>query len=245
MQQNYNGYMPQQTQYGFNGAGAKKNSKVPMMMAAGAGLVGGAVIGVGSYYAYTQMSRRNWFGDYRDRSWCTPNYRPGDNMICSDCYRKYNNQCSPMNGCYQRVGGCGYTVPEDTVRDDVMVAGFVPGDSPSPWTIKITKITGPGFTEAEICPKEQPDTANFDETWVKASTVNLGLYMTLTEMDPMEVPAPPTRRRRTSSVAAPPRRRRISNNEDQDASAAYHSGMNFIFPLMIFLVVRHFCRQMR
>lgn len=232
--------MPQQQSYGYTGQGVKKQSKVPMMMAAGAGLAAGAVIGAGSYYAYQQMSRGNWYGDHRDRSWCEPNDVPGQTMLCDDCNRKYWNDCRPISGCYQSRGSCSYTIPEDTVRDDVMTAGFVPGDSPSPWTVTITSITGPGdtWTQDAICPADQPDTNNFDDTWTKASSVNIGLYMTLTEMDPMDPQVEPQAPEQNTNT-------NTNTNQDLDASAGYRSGTYAPHQVLIFFFACFICSRRR
>merc|ERR1712232_1138480 len=116
--------------------GPKKSSAVPMMMAAGAGLAAGALIGAGGYYAYSRMKNNNYQGDYRDRTWCRPNSEPSRTMLCYDCqqYTGNLNNCEALEDCYQSSGtGCNYELPGDTLRDDIMQASFIPEEWKSPF----------------------------------------------------------------------------------------------------------------
>lgn len=185
MQGNYNGQMPQKTAYGYSGNSYQKNSKVPMMMAGGAGLVAGAAVGVGAYYMYSRMSRNNWNAGANDRSYCPVPGGSGQ-MRCDDCYQRYGSQCKAQNSCYEGSGGCQQSMSSDTHRDDIMTAGFVPAEWTSPLTVTITAITGPGYLPAEICPVEQPDTGTYDDEWEKASSFNIELFMTLTELESLD-----------------------------------------------------------
>lgn len=187
LQNNYGSTMPAQTSYGYSGTGPKQNSKVPMMMAGGLGLAGGAVLGVGSYYAYQRMSRNNWGGNYNDRSYCT---RPGSSyqMRCSDCAQRYGNQCVQQNQCYTGGSGCQYRMPTQTQRDDVMKAGFVPSEHAPPFVVSITAMSGTGYSKADICLGEQPDNGGFDDAWEKASEFDVGVFVTLTEMESLDPP---------------------------------------------------------
>ena len=63
--------MPTKTNYGYSGPGPKKDSKVPMMLAAGAGLAVGAAAGVGAYYMYQRYTENEWgSSNTKEQSWC-------------------------------------------------------------------------------------------------------------------------------------------------------------------------------
>jgi hypothetical protein len=188
LQNNYAGNVPQQTNYGYSGAGVKKSSAVPMMMAGGVGLAAGAALGAGGYYAYSRMSNKNSNGHWQDQSWCRPDDDQTRTMTCRDCVAEEGNmnRCEPIDDCYQG-GGCSYAMPGDTLRDDVMVAGFVPDNYVSPFTITITKVVGDDYTQSKICPTAQPDTGSVGAAWQKASSIQQSLFMTLTEMTVLDV----------------------------------------------------------
>merc|ERR1712232_287410 len=97
------------------------------------------------------------------------------------------NECEILDDCYGSASGCQYEMPADTIRDDVMTAGFVPEEYHSPFTITITKIEGGDYTTTSICPTEQ--TNSLDATWQRASTIQQSLFMTLTEMTALDVTA--------------------------------------------------------
>jgi hypothetical protein len=181
----YQGMMPQHTQYGYAGKVTNSGSNMKVAMAAGAGLVGGLALGAGGYYAYYQMQQNNWFSDYNDNSWCKMD---GQHMMrCFDCYKITGATCTPMNSCYG-ASGCSYTAPSDVYRDDIMNTGFYPKNYKFPLQVKITSITGT-FSKAAVCPTQQPDTSTFDSAWQSASSFDVEFFMTLTEMDSMQVPS--------------------------------------------------------
>lgn len=183
--------MPQQTSYGYSGPGPQKNSKIPLMMAAGGGLAAGAVIGAGSYYAYHQMSTGRWNQDwYSNRRYCRAPTSAGPQMAgrmmsCLDCEHYYGSaSCSGANDCYSGNRGCDYRLDQNMRRDDLMSAGFVPQEYEPPLKIKITKIEGADYTQAKLCPQEgaaNDNTVNQFESAVKES-FSVDLFVTLTEM---------------------------------------------------------------
>jgi hypothetical protein len=191
LQNNYAGNVPQQTNYGYSGSGVKKNSAVPMLMAGGAGVVAGGLIGAGGYYAYSRMSKKNYQGDYRDRSWCRPNQAPERTMLCFDCQQEYGNlnQCESLDDCYGGGAACSYTMPGDTLRDDILLSGFVPDQFKSPFKITITNITGNDYKEADICPGTDAIPNQIGASWRKAVSVEQSLFLTLTEMTALDVNA--------------------------------------------------------
>eukprot|EP00928_Gymnodinium_smaydae_P069807 TRINITY_DN5353_c0_g1_i2.p1 TRINITY_DN5353_c0_g1~~TRINITY_DN5353_c0_g1_i2.p1 ORF type:complete len:320 (-),score=39.45 TRINITY_DN5353_c0_g1_i2:137-1039(-) len=181
---NYNGNVPQKSSYGFTGQAAKKGSKMKIAMGVAAGFAAGAAVGVGGYYVYNRMSNKNWGGDYRDRSWCSA--PGGGTMTCNDCYQRYgSNACLNENQCFS-AQGCNYKMQKDTVRDDIMATGVVPQDFTAPFTLTITKIVGDDFAASDICPAKQPDDVAA-AGWEKASSFSNDLFVTLSEMDVLEV----------------------------------------------------------
>jgi hypothetical protein len=177
---NYQGSMPQHTSYGYSGQAYQRNSNMRLAMAAGAGLVGGLALGVGGYYVYNRLSEGNWGGNWQDRSWCkTPG---GRQMLCVDCNRAYGSACLNENSCYGSTG-CSWRTPRNVQRDDIMGAGFVPADWRFPIKIKITAITGTSFSTAAVCPVAQPVADGSNPAWQSASSFEVGLFLTLTEMD--------------------------------------------------------------
>lgn len=156
-------------------------------MAAGAGVVGGAVLGAGAYYAYSHYTSGS--PNVRDQSWCNAPYDSSDagkTMSCGDCNQLYGSKCQSQNDCHGS-SGCGYQLTQDTTRDEIMSTGFIPMEYIPPLTMKVNKITGDDFTASKVCPGPQPDVdlssvAGLTD-WKKASMFNINLFMTLTQMD--------------------------------------------------------------
>jgi hypothetical protein len=75
-----------------------------------------------------------------------------------------------------------------------MADGFVPSQFTFPIRVKITAITGTSFTQSDICPAAQPETSSYSNNpaWVSASSFDIGLFMTLTEMQDLRTVAGPT-----------------------------------------------------
>jgi hypothetical protein len=107
---------------------------------------------------------------------------------CKDCYAVYGTQCISETGCWT-FGGCNYVLPTDTVRDDIMTMGFIPGHYVSPLHIKITRISGTDFSEQNNCPKDNNVSGQSTDQWVRASSFKSSLFTTLTEMDLLGAPA--------------------------------------------------------
>jgi len=223
LQNNYAGHVPHQTNYGYSGSGVKKNSAVPMMMAGGAGLAAGALIGAGGYYAYSRMKNGNYQGHHNDRSWCRPNSNPSRTMLCYDCQQMTGNinDCEILDDCYRAGGnGCSYEIPSDTLRDDILTAGFVPEEYRSPFTITITKIDGEDYKGTNICPEAQPATGSISTAWVRASQIEQSLFMTLTEMTALDV-----------------------TPLDAAAASAHHASVGVVHLLLAFILCRFFGRR--
>lgn len=185
---NYGGVMPYKTGYGYSGAAKKKSSTATVVMAGAAGLAGGAVLGVGGYYAYNRYKESVNGGQrgtsYQSVQWCRiPAGKPnaGGFIECPDCVRRYGSSCHNQDSCFSG-GGCSYTLPSDTIRDDLMATGFIPSQYKSPITIIITDITGTEFSSADICPVSNNLTGQTESQWVKASSFQTNLFITLTEM---------------------------------------------------------------
>jgi hypothetical protein len=188
---NFGGTAPVKSAYGLTGNGPKKTSKVRMMMAgaavAGVGLLGG----VGGYYAYQRMKENDWGADAKDQSWCqNPSNRQ---MRCNDCFQAYgSSSCKNLNGCYDSKQGCAFELDKDTARDDLMDTGFIPMDYKAPYIVTITKIEGPDFLAAGICPQPVPATitgssgSNVSADWAAKASFDDSLFVTLTEMDTLD-----------------------------------------------------------
>merc|ERR1712232_61441 len=194
-----------------------------MMMAGGAGLAAGALVGAGSYYVYSRLNKKNYPGNYKDRSWCRPNSQPHRTMLCYDCQQMTGkmSDCEVLDDCYRSDSkGCSYELPGDTIRDDVMTAGFVPDEYKSPFTITIMNITGEDYKVTEICPTDQPEeTGAVSNSWKRASQIEQSLFMTLTEMTALDVTA------------------------KQSASSAHHANIGVVPLLLLFILSRFFGRR--
>lgn len=161
--------MPMQTGYGYSGSGPKKNSKLKLVAAGAVGLAVGGALGVGSYYAYKQMSE-GMSGTATDQSWCQAPGATGRMMSCRECFSAHGSRCTPENKCYQ-PGGCEFEMGKNMERDDIMRAGFVPHLYTPPLTITITKLSGGDITKNTIC---------------TATSVDVDLFMTLTQVENFE-----------------------------------------------------------
>merc|ERR1719421_2776178 len=109
--------------------------------------VGGAALGIGSYYAYQRY--KSWDRS-RSQTWCS--YR-GAYYDCQSCRERYGwSQCREDNSCFEpgRGGGCGYTLPNDVNRDDLMTTGFLPKTFTPPLLVTVKKIEGYGLTQADL-----------------------------------------------------------------------------------------------
>jgi hypothetical protein len=156
-------------------------------MAGAAGVIGGAAIGVGGYYAYQRYNEDVNMGGSGSiqQSWCRipdGQANAGAEIPCSDCAKAYGGSCPNIDSCYS-AAGCSYTLSHDTVRDDVMTAGFIPGEYTGNIIIKITGITGDEFTPAYVCPADNSNETTGSGQWVLASSFQTNLYVTLTEVD--------------------------------------------------------------
>lgn len=189
-QSNYYGTMPQRTSYGYSGTGPSQGSNLNVVMAGAAGLAVGAAVGVGGYMAYQAMTRPNYAmtGTAYDQSWCQRPSGSGSVMPCGDCFKVYGSKCTSENGCYGG-GGCDFKMAKDMTRDDLMTVGFVPQFFTPPLTVTITKLecypisADCDFKQSNMCPVQ--GAATFDSTWAKASSVDVNLFMTLTQVENM------------------------------------------------------------
>eukprot|EP00933_Yihiella_yeosuensis_P015748 TRINITY_DN13632_c0_g6_i1.p1 TRINITY_DN13632_c0_g6~~TRINITY_DN13632_c0_g6_i1.p1 ORF type:complete len:941 (+),score=72.71 TRINITY_DN13632_c0_g6_i1:2-2824(+) len=182
----YGGTLPKKSSYGYTGTGQKKGSNMKLVMAGAAGLAAGAALGVGGYYLYNKMSAGQWSGSgtYADQSWCQVPSGPsqGRTMECADCYRSYGSKCKSENGCFSS-NGCDYTAQTDLNRDDIMTGGFIPQEYTPPLTVSITKVSGDDYKSSKVCPATPTAGTTFDSTWVQGNSVNVDLYMTLTQVE--------------------------------------------------------------
>eukprot|EP00927_Polykrikos_kofoidii_P077486 TRINITY_DN74422_c0_g1_i1.p1 TRINITY_DN74422_c0_g1~~TRINITY_DN74422_c0_g1_i1.p1 ORF type:complete len:914 (+),score=95.76 TRINITY_DN74422_c0_g1_i1:74-2815(+) len=201
---NYGGTMPSQTPYGFSGTGPKKNSKIPIMMGAAAGVAGGAVLGAGAYYMYSrydsdkplwnsvnQNANQNTNQNANQNANQNVNQNANQNLQnadycrtssavvlpCIECVHQ-NGQaaCTKINDCFSSSQGCSYQLNDDMERHDVMGSGFVPMEYSPPLKIRITKLTGSDFAASSICPSTE--TSQFRQ----ANAIQVDLFMTLTEL---------------------------------------------------------------
>merc|ERR1740130_265930 len=101
---------------------------------------------------------------------------------CPDCQRVYGAGCTNQDSCFNG-GGCSYELPADTVRDDLMGEGFTPSNYKSPLTLKIKHIAGVEFEVKDICPVNNSVAGQSQSNWIKASSFQTNLFVTLTEME--------------------------------------------------------------
>lgn len=194
LQQNYYGTMPQRTSYGYSGNGPRQGSNLNVILAGATGLAVGAAVGVGGYMAYRAMTRPNYpmTGTAYDQSWCQRPGGTGTVMPCVDCFKAYGSKCTSENSCY--MNGCDFKMGKDMTRDDVMTVGFIPQSFSPPLTVTIVKLSckpsgsSCDFKETTICPASSSDSsaATFDDTWASAASVNVNLFMTLTQVEDMQ-----------------------------------------------------------
>lgn len=130
------------------------------MMYAGAGLVGGVLIGGALATMYGSYSR---YGYSNQRCWHQPTV---ESLSCRDCYRRYDD-----NECIQEGPR------HDANRDDLMDTGFWPADWRGPLTVTVYSISGVDFTAA-ICPPANWSEASSDIM----APIGSSLYLTLTEV---------------------------------------------------------------
>lgn len=185
MADNYYGTMPERTGYGYSGQGAKKGSNMNVVMAGAAGLGVGAAMGIGGYMAYRSMrsGSSSLTGTAYDQSWCQRPDGTGSVMTCKSCFDVYGSRCQSENNCYSAVG-CAFKVDKNMERDDIMTVGFIPQDFTPPLTVTITQLVGGDFP-ASKCPVDPSggSTPTFDDTWAKAESVDVDLFMTLTQVE--------------------------------------------------------------
>lgn len=200
LQYNYGGHDPHKADYGYSGKAQNSGSTATIAMAAAAGVVGGAMLGVGGYYAYNRYKEQQAYNSqhsgsrpyqgtsYQDIEWCRippGQYNAGGMMECKDCIRQFGPQCQNQNSCFQN-GGCNYKLQKDVYRDDLMGTGFVPEGYKSPITITIEEILGSEFQSKDICPSTTDGKTG--NNWIKASSFQTNLFVTLTEMDNLGSP---------------------------------------------------------
>mmetsp|Transcript_139262 Transcript_139262/g.277675 ORF Transcript_139262/g.277675 Transcript_139262/m.277675 type:complete len:587 (-) Transcript_139262:227-1987(-) len=159
---NFGGKPPQQTSYGYSGAGAysaSSSGRTNLLLAGGAGLVGGMLISGAVASTYSSYSRYSYSSD---RCWHNPTQQ---SLSCGDCYRRYaDTDC-------ERQGPQSYAN-----RDDIMRTGFWPDDWTWPLTVTIYAISGPDFANPPLCPPP-----NWNPNTSSISVPNgSGLYLTLT-----------------------------------------------------------------
>jgi len=165
MNNNYGGQQPYGQPYGYSGASSYGrpggSSNAGMYMAGGLGA--GVLVGAGSYYMYSQMTRSRCQG--------------------YDCCYGCNNAC--YNGARSN---CQRQMDRQLYRDDLMTdSGFIPNDEvPWPLKVRVFAVNGVGYPAtlgAGICPL---DNCTNETGCVENSTEALPeLYVTLTAMEPL------------------------------------------------------------
>lgn len=169
MSANYGGASPAVTSYGYSGmssyghAGSGKSNAAVML---GAGFLGGAAAGVGSYYLYNQLRSASCIGY----------------ACCYGCH----------DSCYRPgYDDCKVSMQRTYYRDDLMKeSGFIPKDEePFPLSIRIFSVSGQGYAESAICPPSNCTEANCTEP---SSSVPNDLFVTLTAMQELSEPDTPT-----------------------------------------------------
>jgi len=196
MMNNYNGNMPQSTNYGYSGYNAypaKKKTNVAMYALGGA--AAGVVVGAGAMYAYNQAYGSDWEIHRRRRqmqngriSWCTvlaTGPYQGDMMDCYECTKYYGAaQCPSADSCYASVG-CSYTTASNYNRDDIESDAAIP--SYYTWPLKVTfeSITGAGintdYISGNLCPPSTAADFQFAKnSFSKRTVFKMDLFLMLT-----------------------------------------------------------------
>lgn len=162
MQTNYGGRYPQASpSYGYSGTssygGGRGKSYSTGTIAAAA--VGGAVVGAGTYYMLSRLSR----------SRC-------DGYDC--CYN-----CA--NSCYDSGRNCNPRMDRTLYRDDIMKngQGFYPNDFNPPLYLRVTAISGEGYNSSSICPP-----SNWTGSQPFPNISSNDLFVTLTKMEELGDP---------------------------------------------------------
>lgn len=164
MQSNYGGRYPQASpSYGYSGASSYGGGRPGSSYGTGtivAAAVGGAVVGAGTYYMFSRLSR----------SRC-------DGYDC--CYN-----CA--NSCYDRVRNCNPQSDRQLYRDDIMKSGqgFYPNDFLPPLYLRVSAISGEGYNTSSICP---PSDWNESQPFPNISVAN-DLFVTLTKLEELADP---------------------------------------------------------
>jgi len=171
----YNGGYPYVSPYGYSGYSSygRQGGQSNALMYAGAGLLGGAVVGAGGYYLYQRMTRASCEG-----------------YEC--CYG-----CS--NACYDgHRQTCTMSMDRQYYRDDLMTdSGFIPNDEkPWPLKIRIYSVSGLGYPSAPgagICPVAGCDPSDMDSCSTRDGNGTdvvepQDLYVTLTVMETLADP---------------------------------------------------------
>lgn len=212
LQGNYYGNMPQHTSYGYTGSGPSQGSNLNVVLAGAAGLAAGAALGVGGYMAYNAMTKPNYAatGTAYDQSWCQRPSGAGSVMPCRECFVAHGSGCVSENSCYQG-GGCDFKMGKNMARDDVMTVGFLPNHFTPPLTVTVTKLqcypqtASCDFKPSQACPdtSQASGPASFDATWARAESVDVDLFLTLTQVENMGSTSRPGSKVGEASVAPP------------------------------------------
>jgi hypothetical protein len=162
-------YGARQTGYGYSGAG-KYTSGMAVPLAVGGGVVGGGVAGA---YVYSRYYTYNTH--YRDQY--------------NSCHASGWSSCSSASE-------ASSVLPGDTIRDDLMDAGFFPMDFEAPLMLTVSKIEGVDYAASRICP---PAGWNLGDTTAWTPPANQDLFFVFSEAEEEEY-QPPTSSISTASI---------------------------------------------
>jgi len=126
-----------------------------------------------------------------DQSYCQRPDGSGTVMRCNECFRVYGSRCQSTNNCYES-SGCDFKVGQNMERDDIMSVGFVPEYFTPPLTVTITAIRGTDFTEEKLCPTDAANSATFNDAYAAANSVDVNMFMTLTQVEKMGADSKPS-----------------------------------------------------
>jgi len=196
--------MPSKTAYGHTGVAKPAGSTAKIALAAAAGVAGGAVLGAGAYYAYSRYNQDTAEGGagagiaFQDNQFCqvpsSDTVNKGKLIRCDDCISAYGSSCKSLSACYSD-DGCDYTLPDTTIRDDIMTASFLPSEWVGPLTLTVYEINGTDYTPAKVCPPLPNATTDGDgnvtAAWKKAASVNTDLFVTFAEVGALDQDSEP------------------------------------------------------
>lgn len=156
MQNNYGGGYPAASPaYGYSGAssygpGPGKSYGVGTVAAAA---VGGMVVGAGTYYMFSRMSRATCSG--------------------YDCCYSCDNSCYSHGR-----SSCDMQFDRTLYRDDIMKSGtgFYPNDYMTPLMLRVSAVSGAGYNVTSVCP---PPDWNGSQPYTNSND----LFVTLTKME--------------------------------------------------------------